>query len=327
MHAAVDQPGQQQVERAARVGAVRARVEQRLELRDDPQHALAGERLHDVAHPPFELAHVGHPRVDLGGARLERHPRVGGELARGRAQAGEAAGPALADEQQRLAGAHGGGERRDLGLERVVQQHRRGGLLDLVRAPHATDRPQPVDDPLLRGAAPQDRDDRLVAEVARELERRLDLVVRHARDGDRLAPPPPRDLEQRLERRPAPRLAGPGVHERHEVLARVLVERAQEEDGALPAHPREVLEQRPRDLLRAHPAAQLLERHRRVEPVLRARPRQQRVVIDIHEQAGGAVEALVGQQRRRLALSLRQRPQLVEQPLEVTHDLSAASSS
>ena len=106
------------------------------------------------------------------------------------------------------------------------------------------------------------------------------------------------------------------------------VERAQQEDRALAAHARQVLEERRADRVRVRRAPpQRLQRHGGEQPVLGARARQQRVVVLRREQLDGALEALVREQRGGPALRLRQRPQSVEQLLELAHVTSPASSS
>ena len=197
-------------------------------------------------------------------------------------------------------------------------------------APDARDAAKHSRQPALR-LQPADRfEDGLGERATQRLgqrERVVDLVVGDRRDGDDLRAAATGDLAQLLERRPAPRLARPREHERHERVAGVHVERAQQEDGALAAHVRQLLEQLGPDRVRVRRTPpQRLQRHGGQQPVIGARARQQPVLVLRREQLDGALEALVREQRSGTALRLRQRPQSVEQLLELRH-LSPASSS
>ena len=164
-----------------------------------------------MPHPPLELADVGHPRVDLGGAGLERHPALACEHARGGAHAAEPPAAGLADEDQRLAGADRRRQRHDLPLERVVGQRPLAELDHLLRAPRAADRAQRVERvPVglhaaqLREHADRDR----VAEQAGQGDRVVELRVGDGADVDPLARGGARSPPGRAARRGAT-LAGP----------------------------------------------------------------------------------------------------------------------
>ena len=79
---------EERVEQSLRAPGVLAGEQRLLELRDDPDDPLAGDRVDESLDAPFELAHVDGPGAESCSSRLEDHHVVVDPLERGACQRG-----------------------------------------------------------------------------------------------------------------------------------------------------------------------------------------------------------------------------------------------
>ena len=322
-------PGEQQVEHAAlRVLARHARVQQRLEGRRDPQHALAVERARrgGCMRPSSSPTYVMPALISAAPASNVIQPSSASRAAAPRRR-DEPPAAALADHQQRLARRAPPRPARDVARRRPSSRSRRAPARErLGGAPDARDRAQRCS---RAGAAPRAR---AALERRRRRARRASdsasasaastWLVGDRRDRDGSSRRRDRDLAQRLQRRArATARRRARTRASRTASSTCAVERAQQEDAraARARAPAARTARAPIVSRSAGAAAAPPARPRR-----RARPRRPppasaaSLVLALREQLDGALErARCASSAAARRSALRQRAQSLEQLLEL----------
>ena len=265
------------------------------------------------------------PGVDLGRARLERHPAVARRAAPPRARSRlSAPAAALADDEQRLArggrGASAASSASTSRVERLVLERRARAP---PRATRGRSRRSASRDVARLAAMPRERPRRRSAGSASPSRRASSSAssswssATSPSHDDLAAAPGERAqvLQRRLAATPGRRAANTRVDE---PVADVPVERAQQEDRrAARGRRRSAPSSSARPARRPSAAARAPRARPRRRSRRRRGQRQQRVVVALGERARRRAGTLVGEQRRGPALGLRQRPQGLERLLEL----------